>query len=61
MAEPLMLLFPRLSGVRITHVLHDGETVTLVPIRRRGSLQILGVIGSLRCRYSAIFTGSSLS
>ncbi len=26
---PLMRLFPRLSGMRVTHVLRDGETVTL--------------------------------
>src|SRR5260370_40771546 len=26
---PLMRLFPRLSGVKVTHVLHNGETVTL--------------------------------
>ena len=32
---PLMRLFPRLSGTRVTRVLHDGETVTVGEVSAR--------------------------
>jgi glyoxylase-like metal-dependent hydrolase (beta-lactamase superfamily II) len=38
---PLMRLFPRLSGVKVTHVLHDGETVTLGQV----SVQVFAIPG----------------
>ncbi len=38
---PIMLLFPRLSGVRVTHVLHDGEKMTLGQV----SVQVFAIPG----------------
>ena len=32
---PLMRLFPRLGGVKVAHVLHDGETLTLSQVSAR--------------------------
>src|SRR5258708_28229035 len=38
---PLMRLFPRLSGVKVTHVLHNRETLTL----RQVSVQVFAILG----------------
>jgi glyoxylase-like metal-dependent hydrolase (beta-lactamase superfamily II) len=54
---PLMRLFPRLSAVKVTHVLHDGETVTLGQV----SVQVFAVPGHTPGSAADLVNGRSLA